>query len=71
MLIDCVPQTKFGRDSTIEPVENWQAIATLRGRGQTEHLNRPYVVQHCPIGIRRGVMEFIDDHDIESVRVSS
>lgn len=40
LLIDGVPETEFGGDAIVEPLEDRQAVAAFRCGGQTEQLDR-------------------------------
>jgi hypothetical protein len=43
-------------------------VAAFRTRSESEKLLRLQVIQQTPVGGRHGVVEFIDDDDIEEVR---
>jgi hypothetical protein len=68
LLVDCVPQPQLGRDAIVEPVQDRQPVAALRGGGQSEQLDRRQGLEDALVGGRGGVVELIDDDDVEVVR---
>ena len=65
MLIDGIPEPKFGRDSVVEPLKHGQAITALGGRRQSQQLYRRNAVEERSVRRCRGMMELIDDDDVE------
>ena len=45
VLIDGIPKAQFGRDSAIEPIENWQAVASLGRRCQPQKFRWTHVTE--------------------------
>ena len=68
LLVDRVPQPQLGGDAVVEPVQDRQAVAALRRRGQPEQLDGRDVVEEPLVGGGRGVVELVDDHDVEVIR---
>lgn len=64
----CNPQPQFRGDAVIEPVQYRKVVTALRRGGQPEQLHRLQVVEECPIGGRRCVVELVDDDDVEMIR---
>src|SRR6185312_11428692 len=69
VLFDRVPQTKLSSDPVIEPVQDRQAIGTLRRRGKAEQLPWREVLEQR--AVRRGgsMVKLIDDHHVEVVSI--
>ncbi len=67
LLVDGVPQAQLGGDAIVEPVQDRQAVAALGGGGQAEQLDRVEVVEHPLVRGGRGVVELVDDHDVEVI----
>ena len=67
LLVDRFPESKFGSDAVVEPVQDWQPIAALRCRCESEELDRGDVIEDVLIQRCCGVMELVDDHHIEMV----
>ena len=65
LLVDRVPEAQFGGNAIVEPVEQRQAVASLGRRRQTEQLDGLDVLEERPVRGRRGVMELVDDDDVE------
>ena len=70
-LIDCLPQPQLDGDSMVEPLGDVAAIEPLRRCRQTEQFPRLQVVEEPVIAVGGGVMELVDDDDIERVRAIS
>ena len=68
-LIQRLPEPHLGRDALIEPMEDLLAVGSLRSRRQADEHFRLEVLKEPAIGICLGMMEFVNDHDIELVRV--
>src|SRR5690606_2541701 len=49
-------------------LENWLVVAALGRRREAQQLPRREMLQERLVGRRCGVMELVDDHDIEMVR---
>ena len=71
LLIDRVPQPQLGGDAIVEPVQDGQPVASFRRGGQPEQLDGRHVVEDPLVGGRGGVVELVDDHDVEVVRAPS
>ena len=69
VLVDRIPESELGGDATVEPVEQGEAVAAFRRRRESEELARTEVVQELRVRIGGGVMELVDDDDVERVRV--
>ena len=67
LLVDRVPQPQLGGDAIVEPVQDRQAVAALGCRGQAEQLDRVDVVEQPAVRRRSGVVELVDDDDVEVV----
>ena len=65
--LERVPQPQLHRDAAVEPVEDALAVGALRRRGQAEQDLRLQVIQQPSIGRRGGVVELVDDDDVEGV----
>ena len=65
LLIDRIPEAQLGGDSIVEPVQQREAVASLRRRGKSQKFSRLDVLEKLPIGLRGSVMEFIDDDHVE------
>ncbi len=64
-----VPEAQFAGGAAVEELlGDVDAVAAFRRRGQSEELLRLQVVQQPAVGGRHGVVEFIDDDDVEEVR---
>ena len=69
LLVDGVPESQFSGDSIVEPLQQRQAIAALRGCRQPQQLHRRDVFEERGVGRGRRVVEFVDDDDVEVMRV--
>ena len=67
LLVDGVPQAQLGGDAVVEPVEDRQAVAALGGGGEAEQLDGGEVVEHRLVGRGGGVVELVDDDDVEVI----
>ena len=65
VLIDRIPKAQLGGDSIVEPVQQREAVASLRRRGKPQKFDRLDVLEKRAIGRRGSVMEFIDDDHVE------
>ena len=68
LLVDGVPEPKLGGDAIVEPVQDRQPVAAFRGCGQAEQLDGREVVEDPLVRRRGGVVELVDDHDVEVIR---
>ena len=67
LLVDRVPQPQLGGDAIVEPVQDRQPVAAF-GRGrEPEQLDGLEVVEHPLVGRRGGVVELVDDDDVEVI----
>ena len=67
LLVDRVPETQLSGDPAVEPIEQREAVAAFRGRRQTEKLHGLDMLEQCFVRLGRGVVELIDDDNIEMV----
>ncbi len=67
LLVDRVPQAQLGRDAVVEPVQDREAVAAFRCGGEAEQLDGSEVVEDPVVRGGGGVMELVDDHDVEVV----
>jgi hypothetical protein len=65
LLIDRIPEAQPGGDSIVEPVQQREAVASLRRRRKPQKFNRLDVFEKIPIGLRGSVMELIHDDHVE------
>src|SRR5438093_7325991 len=65
LLIDRIPKAQLGGNSIVEPVQQREAVASLRRRRETQKFGWLDVLEKRAIGRRGGVMEFIDDDHVE------
>ena len=68
LLIDGLPESQFGGDAVVEPLEDRDAVAALRCGGQTEQFDGLEVIEDAAVGRCGRVVKLIDDHDIEVIR---
>ncbi len=69
LLIDSVPQPQLRGDAVIEPVEHRQPVAALGRGGEAEQLDRGHEVEQALIRRCGGVVELVDDHDVEVIGI--
>ena len=69
VLVDGVPQAQLGGDAILEPAEQRQSVAAFGRRGKPQELAGSHMVEQSSIGRSRGVVELVDDHDIEVTRI--
>ena len=50
LLVDGVPDSEFGGDAVVEPVEDGEAVASLGGGGEAEELGWLHVVEEGAVG---------------------
>ena len=67
LLVDRVPQPQLGGDAIVEPLQDRQTVAAFRRGGEAEQLDGSEMVEHPFVGGRCGVMELVDDHDVEVI----
>ncbi len=67
LLVDGIPQPKFGSDPVVEPLQDREAVASLRCRGQAEQLDRTNVIEQSLVGRRGCVVELVDDDHVEVI----
>ena len=65
LLVDRVPEPKLGGDSPVEVSEDVKPVASFRRRRKPEQLRRLQMFEKCPVRRCRGVVELVDDHDVE------
>lgn len=68
LLVDGVPQPQLRGDAAVEPLEDRESVAALRGGGQAEQLLRRDVVEQLAVRPRGCMVELVDDDDVEVVR---
>ena len=71
LLVDRVPDSQLCRDPTIEVLEDVEAVGALGRRGQPEQLPWLQVVEQRLVARRGGVVELVDDHDVEVAWINS
>ena len=69
LLIDGIPKSQLGGDSTVEVAEHVEPIRTLRCRSQPKQLDWLDAVEERLVRRRRGMMELVHDHDVEVRRI--
>jgi hypothetical protein len=69
LLVDGVPDSEFGRNPVVEPVEDGEAVASLGGGGEAEELGWLHVVEEGAVGGGFGVVELVDDDHVEVLGV--
>ena len=69
LLIDGVPQAQLGGDASVEEVQYGEAVGAFRGGGEAEQLPRAELLEEGPVRRRSGVVELVDDDDVEVRRV--
>ena len=68
LLLDRVPEPELGGDPAVEPLQHREAVGAFRRRGETKQLDRRHVVEEpCP-RLGGGVVELVDDDDLEARR---
>ncbi len=68
---ECRPQPQLVGSAPVEERPDVDAVGALRRGGQSEQLDRRQVVEQTAVGRRLGVVELVDDHDVEVVRRES
>ena len=71
LLVDRVPHAELGRDPSVEIPQDVEAVSAFWRGGHAKELSRRYAFQKRLVRWRRGVMELVDDDDIEMRRVES
>ncbi len=69
LLVDRVPDPELGGDTSVEEVLHGEPVGAFRRRREAEQLPRLQSFEECPIGRRGGVVELVDDDDVEVARV--
>jgi hypothetical protein len=64
LLVDGVPESQFGGDAIVEPVQNREPVASFGGGCQAEQLDCRKMVKDPFVRWRGGVMELIDDDNV-------
>ena len=67
LLVDRVPEPQLGGDAIVEPVQDRQPVAALGRGGEAEQLDGVEVVEHPLVRRGGGVVELVDDHDVEVI----
>jgi hypothetical protein len=67
LLVDGIPETQFGSDAVVEPVQDRQAVASLGGGCESQELDGREVVEHAGVRRRCRVVELVDDDDVEVI----
>ena len=67
-LVERLPQTNLGRHAPTEPPQDVLAIRALGRCRQSEKYLWLEVLEYPLVRGSRGVMELVDDHDVEVVR---
>ncbi len=68
VLLQRLPQPQFRGYAAAEEVADVDAVGAFRGRGQSEQFDRPHVVEQPAVGRGFGVVELVDDDDVEVMR---
>jgi hypothetical protein len=68
LLVDRVPEPKLRRHAIVEPLQDRKAVTALGRRGEAEQLPRTKMVEHPRVRGRGGVVELVDDDDVEVLR---
>ena len=63
--LERVPQPQLGGDAAVEERADVGAVGAFGRRGEAEQLPRLEVVEEAPVGRGLGVVELVDDHDVE------
>ncbi len=71
LLVDRVPEPELGGDPPVEVAEHVEAVGALGRRGQAEQLDGLQVVEQRLVRRCGGVVELVDDHDVEVCRVDA
>ena len=69
LLVDGVPHPQLSGDPTVEVAEDVEPVGALGGGGQAEQLDRLNVFEQGSVRRRGGVVELVDDDDVEVLRV--
>jgi hypothetical protein len=67
LLVNCIPQAQLGGDAVVEPVQDREAVAALRRCGEPEQLDGLEVVEHSLVRRGSGMVELVDDDDVEVI----
>ena len=65
--LERVPQPQLHRNSTVEPLKDALAVGALRCCGEAKQNLGFQMIQQASIGRRGGVVELVDDDDVEGV----
>ena len=65
LLVDRVPHPQLGRDPSVEVAQHVEAVGALGCGGHAEELSRLQAFEEHLVRGRGGVMELVDDHDVE------
>ena len=68
-LFEGIPQSQFDSDPAVEPTEDVEPVRPLRSCRETQKVRGLQVIEERGVGIGGGVVELIDDHDVELRRV--
>jgi hypothetical protein len=66
-----LPQAQLDRNAPIEPVQHALAVSAFRCGGQAHEVLRAEVIQEPFVGGCRGVVELVDDDDVERIRLET
>src|SRR5664280_2847053 len=69
VLLDRVPQPKLSSDPVIKPVQDRQAICTLRRRRKAEQLPWREMLEQSAVRRGRSMVKLIDNHHVEVVSI--
>ena len=69
LLVDRIPDAQLGGDPSVEVAQHVEAVGALRRGREPEQLGRLDVLEQRSVRRRRGVVELVDDHDVEVRRI--
>src|SRR5581483_11451011 len=67
LLVDGVPQAQLGGDAVVEPVEDRQAVAALRGGSKPQELDGSEVVEDSGVRSGRSVVKLVHHNDVKVI----
>ena len=70
-MVDRVPEAKFGGNASAKVMKNIYAVSTLGRCGKSNEFDRCYSIKKPGVGRCSGVVEFINDYDVEVFRIDA
>ena len=64
-LLECVPETQLDGDAVAEPAQHVESVGSFGGGGEAEQVLRAEVVEQGLVAGGGGVVELVDDDDVE------